>query len=145
MLATLCFRFPTNRIFFWVGPKRVCGGRWGGVVPCGAVCRLCYMLVPFLHRISHKSDFVSCWLQKGLQVVGGPHGRNRCWRGRSRMLHCRSKSLLGPARSRMCARNRSSDLFWSPHASGLWPRICPYMQSYACPLLFWSKVVFCHC
>ena len=53
-LSARCFRFPTNRMLFWIGSKRVCGGRWGGVVACGAVCRLCYMLVSFLHWISHE-------------------------------------------------------------------------------------------
>ena len=42
--------------------------------------------------------------------------------GRLRTLCRRSKLLLGPARSRMCARNRSSDLFRSPHASNAVPR-----------------------
>jgi hypothetical protein len=53
-LALLIFPFIRMYPLACVGSKRVCGGRWGGVVPCGAVCRLCYMLVPFLHWISHK-------------------------------------------------------------------------------------------
>ena len=81
------------------------------------------------HPAPHKYDFILCWFQKGLQAVGGALesaalsfeiAAGACWR--SRMLRHRSKLLLGPARSRMCARNRSSDLFRSPHASNAVPR-----------------------
>ena len=82
-----CIGFPTNRILFCVGSKRVCRG-WVG-----------------------RSKTLYCRSKSLLEPAG-----------RSRTLCRRSKSLLGPARSRMCAQNRSSDLFRSPHASNAVPR-----------------------
>ena len=59
--------FPQIGFLFAMVPEWVCGGRWRGVVPCGAVCRLCYMSVPVVQWISHKLEFVLCWLQKGVR------------------------------------------------------------------------------
>jgi len=60
--SVFCFRFPTNRISFYVGSRMGVG--IGGEA---SVCCLCYMLVPFARWISHKLDFVLSWVEKNLR------------------------------------------------------------------------------
>ena len=132
--STLWFRFPTNRILLWVGSKASAGvgGEASSHVALSAVHAICL----FRFCIGFPTNrILFCVGSK--RVCRGWVGRSKTLfcrsksllepAGRSRTLCRRSKSLLGPARSRMCARNRSSDLFRSPHASGFWLRICSYM------------------
>ena len=57
----LCVGFPTNRMLFCVGSKRVCGGRWGGVVACRAGGGLLIngLIVPVVICSSHPC--ASAW------------------------------------------------------------------------------------
>ena len=129
----LRLRFPTNRILLWLAQKGSAGV--GGEASS---------------HVAQSVVYVICWFHL---CIGFPTNRIlfcvgskrvcRVWVGRSKTLYYRSKSLLepagrsrtrcrhsksllGPARIRVCARNHSSDLSQSPHASGLWPT-CSYM------------------
>ena len=89
------------------------------------------MLVPFLHWISHKNDFVLCLLQKGLQGMGGAFenavlsleiGAGACWALENAAPsfeivvracsepHVHSKSQLRPAPEPTCLGPWAADI-----------------------------------
>jgi hypothetical protein len=144
--STLCFRFPTNRILLWLGSKRVCRGRWGGVVPCGVSVGV-WVLVYLRNSKATPSQakpyqaksvvYVICWHHC---CIGFPTNRIlfcvgskmvcRGWVGLSKTLCCRSKSLLAwsllSARGGcVVARNRCSGLLGAACALEIAARTCP--------------------